>query len=42
VATTPLLFDLGRSPTTRDVARLVKDGGVEALPDAQRRGDAAT
>lgn len=42
MATTPLLFDLGRSPTTRDVARLVKDGGVEALPDAQRRGDAAT
>lgn len=42
MATFPLLFDLGRSPTTRDVARLVKDGGLEALPDAQRRGDAAT
>ena len=42
MATVPLLFDLGRSPTTRDVAQLVKDGGVAALPDAQRRGDAAT
>jgi DNA repair photolyase len=42
VAITPLLFDLGRAPTTRDVARLVKDGGVDALPDARRRGDAAT
>lgn len=42
MATFPLLFDLGRSPTTRDVARLVKDGGVAALPDAVRRGDAAT
>jgi DNA repair photolyase len=38
----PLLFDLGRSPTTRDVARLVKAGGVAALPGAVRRGDAAT
>lgn len=38
----PLLFDLGRSPTSRDVARLVKDGGLAALPDATRRGDAAT
>ena len=38
----PLLFDLGRSPTSRDVARLVKDGGVDALPDAIRRSDAAT
>ena len=42
MATHPLLFDLGASPTTRDVARLVKDGGVSALPDAKRRGDAAT
>jgi len=42
MATYPLLFDLGASPTTRDVARLVKDGGVSALPDARRRGDAAT
>ena len=29
-------------PTTRDVARLVKDGGVGALPSAVRRGDDAT
>lgn len=36
------LFDLGRSPTTRDIAKLVKDGGLDALPDAKRRGDAAT
>ena len=42
MATTLPLFDLGRPPTTRDVARLVKDGGLEALPDAKRRGDAAT
>ena len=42
MATHPLLFDLGATPTTRDVARLVKDGGVAALPDAVRRGDAAT
>jgi DNA repair photolyase len=28
-------------PTTRDVARLVKDGGVDALPGAVRRGDDA-
>jgi DNA repair photolyase len=36
------LFDLGRSPTTRDIAQLVKEGGLAALPDAKRRGDAAT
>ena len=42
MTTHPLLFDLGASPTTRDVARLVKDGGISALPDARRRGDAAT
>ncbi len=42
MATFPLLFDLGASPTTRDIARLVKAGGVAALPDAVRRGDAAT
>lgn len=40
--THPLLFDLGRGPTTRDVARLVKGGGVAALPGGVRRGDAAT
>jgi len=42
MSTHPLLFDLGRSPTTRDIAGLVKDGGIAALPDAKRRGDAAT
>src|SRR5688572_14422062 len=42
MATVLPLFDLGRSPTTRDIAQLVKDGGVAALPDAKRRGDAAT
>jgi DNA repair photolyase len=38
----PLLFDLGRSPTTRDIARLVKDGGVSALPSPTRRADEVT
>lgn len=39
----PLLFDLGPvRPTTRDVARLVKGGGVAALTDAERLADAAT
>lgn len=42
MATSQLLFDLGRTPTTRDVAKLVRDGGIGALPDARRRGDAAT
>ena len=42
MATVLPLFDLGRTPTTRDIAQLVKDGGVAALPDAKRRGDAAT
>lgn len=42
MATHQLLFDVGRSPTTRDVAKLVKVGGISALPDARRRGDAAT
>jgi DNA repair photolyase len=38
----PLLFDLGKpTPTTRDVADLVKAGGAEALTDAVRRADAA-
>ena len=41
--TAPLLFDLGRSrPTTRQVADAIRKGGAEALPDAQRRADAAT
>ena len=42
MATAQLLFDLGRAPTTRDVAQIVKEGGVAALKDARRRGDAAT
>jgi DNA repair photolyase len=29
-------------PTTRDVARLVKHGGVDVLPDGKRRADDAT
>jgi DNA repair photolyase len=38
----PLLFDLGASkPTTRDIARTVKDGGTLALTDAERRADEA-
>ncbi|MDH4064364.1 MAG: radical SAM protein [Acidobacteriota bacterium] len=39
----PLFIDLhaGR-PTARDIARLVKAGGLDALPDAVRRGDDAT
>jgi DNA repair photolyase len=42
MATHQLLFDLGQAPTTRDIAKLVRDGGIAALPDARRRGDAAT
>jgi DNA repair photolyase len=42
MATALPLFDLGRAPTTRDVAQIVKEGGVAALTDARRRGDAAT
>jgi DNA repair photolyase len=42
MATVLPLFDLGRVPTTRDIAQIVKDGGVAALKDAKRRGDAAT
>ena len=39
----PFLFDLGRRlPTTRDIARLVKAGGVAALTEAERRADAAS
>jgi DNA repair photolyase len=38
----PLLFDLGpRQLTTRDVAQLVKGGGIDALTEAQRRADQA-
>jgi DNA repair photolyase len=37
-----VLFDLGpRLLTTRDVARVVKHGGAEALTEAERRADAA-
>jgi len=37
-----MLFDLGSRPlTTRDVARIVKDGGAEALTEAERRADDA-
>src|SRR6185295_13031695 len=38
----PLLFDLGSTrPTTRDVARTVKEGGSAALTEADRRADQA-
>jgi DNA repair photolyase len=38
----PLLFDLGpQKPTTRDIARSVKDGGSAALTEAERRADQA-
>jgi DNA repair photolyase len=38
----PLLFDLGaRKPTTRDVARTVKEAGTDALTEAERRADQA-
>jgi DNA repair photolyase len=38
----PLLFDLGpRLPTTRTIARLVKEGGPDALIEATRRADDA-
>ncbi len=40
---TPVLFDLGpRLLTTRDVARVVKEGGASALTEAERRADHAT
>ncbi len=42
-AAAPALFDLGDTrPTTRDIAALVKDGGIAALPDAVQRADHAT
>jgi DNA repair photolyase len=37
----PALFPLAFLPTTRDIARAVKEGGPEALTEAQRRADAA-
>jgi DNA repair photolyase len=41
MSTHPLLFNLGRQPTTRDVANLVRSGGTAALTEAERRADAA-
>jgi DNA repair photolyase len=42
MASFPLLFDLGsRKPTTRDIARTVKEGGSAALTEAERRADQA-
>ena len=41
-ATPQLLFDLGQTPTTRDIAQRVQAGGIAALKAARRRGDAAT
>lgn len=39
----PLLFDLAPlKPTTRQLADLIKAGGVEALTEAERRADQAT
>lgn len=35
------LFDLGTRPTSRDIAMLVREGGEEALTEAERRADAA-
>ena len=43
MASFPLLFDLGaRKPTTRDVAKTVKEGGTAALTEAERRADQAS
>jgi DNA repair photolyase len=42
MASFPLLFELGGSkPTTRAIADLVKQGGTEALTEAERRADQA-
>jgi DNA repair photolyase len=42
MSTAPLLFDLGtRRPTTRDIARTVKEGGTAALTESDRRADQA-
>src|SRR6266498_3198963 len=42
MSASPLLFDLGGSgPTTRDIARTVKEGGSDALTEAERRADNA-
>ena len=38
----PLLFELGsRRPTTREIADTIKQGGADALTEAQRRADLA-
>ena len=42
MATFPLLFELGpQRPTTRQVADVVRTGGVDALPNAEQRADDA-
>ena len=42
MATYPLLLDLGaKKPTTREIASLVKQGGITALTEAERRADEA-
>jgi DNA repair photolyase len=42
MSSSPLLFELGESgPTTRDIARTVKEGGSDALTEAERRADRA-
>lgn len=39
----PPLFDIGPvRPTSRQIAKLIKEGGLEALPDAMHLADAAT
>ncbi len=37
----PLIFDLGRRPTTRAVALRIRENGEAALDEARRRADAA-
>jgi len=42
MSTHPLLFSLGpQNPTTRDIAKAVKEGGTAALTGAERRADEA-
>ena len=42
MSSVPLLFDLGSHlPTTRDIAKTVKEGGTTALTEAERRADHA-
>lgn len=42
MASAPRLFELDLAPTTRDVAALVKSGGIAALPNGVHRADDAT